>query len=287
MLEQDYGNIEVVISDNASTDETREFCEGLAREDVRVRYYRQTQNIGPIANYAEVLRLATGELYMNLADDDDLDLSYVSKCVSALEADPSLTMACGRGFMCKDGRVNIEIAPMNCLHSSPTERVLKYYQTVRENIAFHGVIRRSVLSALPRMRTGAMAGDWMFVAAIAYTGRIETIPDTSIRKDMGGASKSMESTANTFGLRPMHGAYYVENIVMDVFQDIAWKSPVYTSLGSLGRFALASRAVAVLARRYSYRWKSTGFLKNALADALLPPTVKNKLVAMSRQLIGL
>jgi glycosyltransferase involved in cell wall biosynthesis len=259
MLDQDYSNLEIVISDNASTDGTREFCEDLAKEDARVRYYRQTENIGPVANYTEVLRLATGELYMNLADDDDLDLSYVSKCVSALEADPRLTMACGRGFMCHDGKIDHEIAPMNLLQDSPAERILGYYETVRENIAFHGVVRRSVLSALPSMAMGAMAADWMFVAAVVYTGRVATVPDTCIRKDKGGASKSMESTAETFGLKAMHGTYYVESIILEVFEDIAWKSPVYASLGPLNRLVLANRAVTILLKRYSYRWKSIGF----------------------------
>src|SRR4051812_29149130 len=92
MLAQDYRDVEIVISDNASTDGTRAFCEDLARADQRVRYYRQPRNVGPIANYGEVLRLATGEYYMHLADDDELEASYVSKCLTALQADPALTL---------------------------------------------------------------------------------------------------------------------------------------------------------------------------------------------------
>ena len=40
-LSQDYPNLEVVISDNASTDGTQAWCEQLARRDSRVRYVRQ------------------------------------------------------------------------------------------------------------------------------------------------------------------------------------------------------------------------------------------------------
>ena len=48
-LSQDYPNLEVVISDNASTDGTQAWCEQLARRDSRLRYVRQPTNVGAFA----------------------------------------------------------------------------------------------------------------------------------------------------------------------------------------------------------------------------------------------
>jgi glycosyltransferase involved in cell wall biosynthesis len=287
MLAQDYENLEVVISDNASTDGTRSFCEDLARRDARVRYRRQSRNIGSIKNYGQVLRLATGELYMNLADDDDLELSYVSKCVDALEADRGLSVVCGRSLMYMHGEFQRESTRTNLLDESPCKRVLSYYETVTDNGAFHGVIRRTQASALPPMRDGVMGGDWLFVASMAFSGRIKTIDDVSIVKHMGGPSISMESIARVLGLSRQHGTYAFEYIIVAVFCDIAWESPVYAPLGPQGRLRLAASAAMVLARRFGQRKRTIAFLRMTLTDALLPARLKRKLVSLRDALTGL
>ena len=51
LLGQDYENIEVIISDNASTDGTPQICADYAGKDGRVRYHRNETNIGGINNF--------------------------------------------------------------------------------------------------------------------------------------------------------------------------------------------------------------------------------------------
>src|ERR1035437_9224723 len=83
-LSQDYLMIEVIVSDNASTDETQEVCKEFSKKDGRVKYIKQSSNIGAVANFADVLERASGEYFMWLGDDDWIDASYVSHCVSIL-----------------------------------------------------------------------------------------------------------------------------------------------------------------------------------------------------------
>src|SRR5689334_3512409 len=87
ILAQDYPNIELVISDNASADDTPALCRRLAEADRRVRYLRQQTNVGPTANYAAALAAASGDVYMATADDDWLAPNYVGNCLTALLAD--------------------------------------------------------------------------------------------------------------------------------------------------------------------------------------------------------
>src|SRR5438552_18501845 len=61
VLSQDYRNIELLISDNASTDDTEAICLKVARQDKRVKYLRQQTNQGPVANFREVLRRSGGD----------------------------------------------------------------------------------------------------------------------------------------------------------------------------------------------------------------------------------
>ena len=71
LLSQSYKNIELIISDNASTDETWEVCESYAKKDSRVRYIRQEKNIGMYPNFNYVLSAAKGDLFLWATDDDE------------------------------------------------------------------------------------------------------------------------------------------------------------------------------------------------------------------------
>ncbi|MEA2274445.1 MAG: hypothetical protein QOI98_3153, partial [Solirubrobacteraceae bacterium] len=84
VLAQDYSNLELIISDNGSPDETQQVCEEFCARDSRVKYIRQLSNRGPRANFLEVLHQARGEFFVCLGDDDWLDSSYISLCTQKL-----------------------------------------------------------------------------------------------------------------------------------------------------------------------------------------------------------
>ena len=81
-LSQDYGNIEVVVSDNASSDGTPATMEEYAG-DKRVRYFRNERNIGMYPNQRRALfDHASGDWAIMLDDDDYLtDRHYISKAM--------------------------------------------------------------------------------------------------------------------------------------------------------------------------------------------------------------
>lgn len=85
ILAQDYPNLEVIISDNASTDETAEICKEFALRDSRIVYYRKERNMGAVWNFNYVFGRATGKYFMWAAHDDRRASSYISKCVACME----------------------------------------------------------------------------------------------------------------------------------------------------------------------------------------------------------
>lgn len=92
MLRQTYRNIELIISDNASTDATHAVCTELAARDSRVRYSRNDANIGAAKNYNHVFALARGKYFKWAAHDDVLAPSFVERCVAVLEADREIVL---------------------------------------------------------------------------------------------------------------------------------------------------------------------------------------------------
>ena len=93
LLGQSYTNFELVISDNASTDSTGDICRRYEKEDSRVRYFRQPQNIGLAPNHNFVVQEARGELFKWAANDDLYARDLVARCVEALDEHPDVVLA--------------------------------------------------------------------------------------------------------------------------------------------------------------------------------------------------
>jgi glycosyltransferase involved in cell wall biosynthesis len=87
---QTFEDFEIIICDNASTDGTREICEAHAREDSRIRYYRNDINLGAHANYNKVFSLSRTALFKFAACDDLLEPTYLEKCVQILNENPDV-----------------------------------------------------------------------------------------------------------------------------------------------------------------------------------------------------
>jgi glycosyltransferase involved in cell wall biosynthesis len=81
LLSQSYGNFELIIGDNASTDETKYICESYAKQDPRIRYFRHKTNIGAAANYNYLFELAQGDYFKWAAHDDVCSPDYLKSCV--------------------------------------------------------------------------------------------------------------------------------------------------------------------------------------------------------------
>ena len=58
LLNQTYKNFELIISDNASTDETKKICEEYAKREKKIKYIRQKENMGATYNFKFVLEQA-------------------------------------------------------------------------------------------------------------------------------------------------------------------------------------------------------------------------------------
>lgn len=84
LLSQSYSDFELIISDNASTDKTEQICEEYAQGDSRIRYIRQAQNKGAIANFQFVLDEAVGEYFMWAAADDKWSDNWIEVLIKEI-----------------------------------------------------------------------------------------------------------------------------------------------------------------------------------------------------------
>lgn len=93
ILSQTYKDFELVISDNASTDNTEEICREYAKKDHRIRYIRQKTNIEYVSNANFLRTQIRGKYFAWMADDDVWAPTFLEKCVAKIEDNPDVILA--------------------------------------------------------------------------------------------------------------------------------------------------------------------------------------------------
>jgi glycosyltransferase involved in cell wall biosynthesis len=93
LLCQSYENFELIISDNASTDGTAGICRRYMKQDSRIRYIRQSRNLGAAPNHNFVVGQARGELFKWVSHDDLYARDLLKCCIEALDEYPHVVLA--------------------------------------------------------------------------------------------------------------------------------------------------------------------------------------------------
>jgi glycosyltransferase involved in cell wall biosynthesis len=104
---QDYKDIEILILDNASTDNTRIICSAFTKKDPRIKYQRNEKNIGIINNFNRVLQMSDSEYFMWAAYDDLWAQTFVSTLLEVLEKHKDAVLAFPSAIMFDDLQAHI------------------------------------------------------------------------------------------------------------------------------------------------------------------------------------
>ena len=184
---QTYDDFEIIISDNASTDRTREISQRLASEDDRIRYIRQTHNLGAAPNFNSIVAEARGKYFKWMASDDLIDPRFLECCVPLLENDPDCVLACSDVLeIDPDETVLNRVPPTEGATSRNTVERFGARLPMRHCYEVFGLYRTSVLRKTGLI-PGASHGDGVLLCEMALHGPFCTSPDAliSIRKHEG------------------------------------------------------------------------------------------------------
>src|SRR6516162_7514022 len=118
LLQQDYTDFELIISDNASTDATQEICEELAAKDARIRYSRNATNVGASKNFNHVFEVSNGEFFTWAAHDDVHLPGFLRRCVDVLDQARSTVVLVAPGTEIVDEKGASTHMHGECLHAT-------------------------------------------------------------------------------------------------------------------------------------------------------------------------
>ena len=250
IFNQDYNNIEIIISDNCSTDDTEEICRSIAHKypDV-VKYYRQPVNRGVTANYSFVLEQATGDYFLWIADDDTLAHGVLKKYVGFLNNNPDYSLVMGQVKYWQGSKLACVEKDLNLEQSSPQLRVVSYYYKVMWGAMIYGLMNRRLAQSIPlRNRIG---DDWHFVASVAFNGKIKNLDVHGYNKKFGGVSVNMKNYAKVIGASWFSANFPHATIAIDALAEIVMLSPQYSKLNWFSRIILGlTSCVSVLVSHY-------------------------------------
>jgi len=190
LLDQTFTDLELIVSDNASTDSTRSICEEFAARDPRVRYVRQPVNIGSAANHNAVIHLSRGEYFKWASDDDLYAPEFIERCVAVLDANPDVVVCHSRdAFIDEAGHT---VQNLDYHHDTEDPRAwIRLRCLLHESGGndIYGLVRRSLLG------TDIVCGsyhnaDRTFVAALSLHGRFHHVPEVLyFRRDHPGRTE--------------------------------------------------------------------------------------------------
>lgn len=178
ILAQTVRDLELVISDNSSTDRTGEICQSYAARDHRVRYFRNEANIGGGRNFNRVLELASGKYFKWHAHDDVITPDFLEKCLAVLEADPNIILVHSRTARIEDDGVIVG----NFDHQikvdlpEPHQRFQSFLFERSICAEQFGLMRRETITAIPPMGN-YVACDRQLLAELILNGRWHIIPE--------------------------------------------------------------------------------------------------------------
>lgn len=96
VLNQTFKDFELIIVDDASTDETYNICLEFSKKDTRIRLYKNEKNLGMMPNWNNALEYITGKYWAKLDADDWWEEYFIEDCYNIIANDKNIGMVCGR-----------------------------------------------------------------------------------------------------------------------------------------------------------------------------------------------
>jgi glycosyltransferase involved in cell wall biosynthesis len=198
ILAQDFQDLELIIHNNASTDATESICEHFNRLDSRVRYYRNPRNVGASGNYNLAFEKSRGTYFKWAAHDDVCEPTFISKCVAALESNPSAVLAHPQVTVIDENGTFVRNLDntLNTADPSPCTRFSVLTQASHIITEVFGLVRSDVL-AQTRLIGPFPSADRILLAELALRGSFANVPERLfLHRDHGDRSHKVLKTAH-------------------------------------------------------------------------------------------
>lgn len=178
--DQDYPNLEIVVSDNASEDDTPSVAAEFASKDPRVRVVTHENPLTMLQNHRAVWRESRARYFVWLADDDLIGARFVSRCVEAMEAAPGAVLAFGKliAFTDYEGMTDAVVWPHFGFATNGQNRWWRLWRNRHSGYEIKGLFRREVLDSYG-WYDHTVSPDWPLLTYLMLAGEVIDVPEAT------------------------------------------------------------------------------------------------------------
>lgn len=166
---------EVLILDNASTDQTKNIGEKYASKYPKIRYIRNESNIGAIENFNKAVKLSNGEFFMWAGAHDILSDNYIQNCLQIIQSDSSVVVAYPRTIWIDENGNELNIK-MGFIDTRGDGAISRFNLTLWTNQhAMCGLIRSDALKKT-RLMKQVIGADHILLLELSLLGSFAYVP---------------------------------------------------------------------------------------------------------------
>jgi len=178
VLGQTVADLELVISDNASTDGSEQICREYAATDPRLRYARNAQNIGATENYNTVFHRSRAPYFKWASASDLCEPTLLERCGAVLDARPDVVLCYPRTRLFDEtaGTTTDYVDDLDLQQDDPVARLVACQERLRLNNAMNGVVRRAALARTALMKP-FLSSDCSMLVELTLHGKFVEVPE--------------------------------------------------------------------------------------------------------------
>jgi len=203
IIKQSYQNFIIIISDNHSSDKTREICEEMARDDNRIMFFHHEENMGPYWNFNFVLDKAETEYFVWGAGDDIWSKNFLEKNIDFLEKNNDYVGSISESSLyTRDKNQNIKLIKnskknqyVKLANDENVEKRISSYLNFNMGVQFYSVFRTREIKFAnfykKKPNFGMWQADFATILKILKRGKLNVDYESFYYKEISETSQSI------------------------------------------------------------------------------------------------
>tara|TARA_B100000767_G_C19688939_1_gene503075 strand:+ start:234 stop:1097 length:864 start_codon:yes stop_codon:yes gene_type:complete len=235
LKKQEFNDFEIIVSDNCSTDNTKEICDIYKTQFKKFRYTKQTQTIHVLDNYKYLFDTCSTKYFMWLPDDDIIDNSYIKRCYDFIIKNKDYVLVSGLSKYYSGNKFIFKGKEINISDDNVSKRVYKLYGSARDNGNFYGIYNKEII--LNYLYPKKYVGDLIFLSNVILFGKFKCLNSISIHRDLGGGtSGSLEGIIKYLNLSKWHSYFFHYISACEIFKNSTYIKKKYANQINLDIF---------------------------------------------------
>jgi glycosyltransferase involved in cell wall biosynthesis len=190
LLSQTFNDFEIIISDNASFDQTEKICRAYLEKDSRIKYYRQNKNLGAEANFLFVLEKSIGKYFMWAAADDVRSNNFIELNLEFLEKNSNYVSSISPVKFYGNDFDQKKMGDRSLDDSRFDMRFRRFFGPWHANGAFYSLMRTEIVKNCEWVGKKFLGADWIIVLYLAKHGKLNRLSTGWLQLGINGISNN-------------------------------------------------------------------------------------------------